>query len=315
MAQTGRDPDTADMATRMTSALTKLQGVTLDRVARSMRFRTMNMLARFEPVRTLTAFGAGTPRDDVRSPLFPEASARQLSTDLKQDGLAFGLSLPPDTLAEIRAWAKSTPCYGNICKDWGYAAHDRAAAEAKAGARFTVGHYFNTSDCPAIQRLVDDPLLAEIARSYVGPRAKYISTHMWWSYANDVSDAERNAYAQQFHFDLDDYRFMKFFFYLSDVDLDAGPHTYMRGTHTAKKMKDLFPMRRFTDREVHDQWGKDREVKVIGAAGTGFIVDTFGIHKGTPPRTRDRLVVELEWGQHYYGFGNDVVPAGELALL
>ncbi len=309
MGPTGR------MAVRASTTLAKLQEVTLDRVARSMRFRTMNMLARFEPVRAITAFGAGVPREDVRSPLFPDASARQLAADLEQDGIAFGLRLPASALAEVTAWAVATPCYGNIQKHWGYRPEDRAAAEEKAGSRFTVGHYFNTSTCPAIQRLVDDPLLAELARSYVGPRAKYISTHMWWSYANDVSDADRNAYAQQFHFDLDDYRFMKFFFYLSDVDLDAGPHTYMRGTHTAKKMKDLFPMRRFTDREVHDQWGKDREVKVTGPPGTGFIVDTFGIHKGTPPRTADRLVVELEWGQHYYGFGNDVVPAGELGLL
>ncbi|HSO31781.1 MAG TPA: phytanoyl-CoA dioxygenase family protein [Labilithrix sp.] len=299
----------------MSTALAKLQAVSLERVARSVRFRAMNMLARFEPVRAITAFGAGTPREDIRSPIFPGASARQLSTDLKRDGIAFGLTLPPAVLEEIQAWAKATPRYGNICKEWGYHDGDRAAAEAKAGSHFTVGHYFNTSDCPAVQRLVDDPLLAELARSYVGPRAKYISTHMWWSYANDVPEADRNAYAQQFHFDLDDYRFMKFFFYLTDVDLDSGPHTYMRGTHTAKKMKDLFPMRRFTDREVHDQWGKEREVKVTGPAGSGFIVDTFGIHKGTPPRTRDRLVIELEWGQRYYGFGNDVVPAGELALL
>lgn len=305
MAQTGR----------MSTLLTKFQGVTLGRVARSMRVRTMTKLARFQPVRTLAAFGARAPREDVRSPLFPDASASQLSADLKRDGIAFHLTLPADALEEIQAWAKATPCYGNIRPEWGFGARDRAAAEAKAGTRFTVGHYFNTSDCPAIQRLVDDPLLAEIARSYVGPRAKYLSTHMWWSYANDVSDADRNSYAQQYHFDLDDYRFMKFFFYLSDVDLDSGPHTYMRGTHIAKKMKDLFPLRRFTDQEVHDQWGQHREVKVTGAAGSGFIVDTFGLHKGTPPRTRDRLVVELEWGTRYYGFGNDVVPATELTLL
>lgn len=299
---------------RINTTLAKFQGITLDRVQRSLRFRTMNVLARFEPVRTIASYGAREPRD-VTSPILTNADAKRLAADVKRDGIALGLNLSNDVRDELIAWAKATPRYGNICKDWGYDDDGRAAAEAKVGRKFTVGHYFNTSDCPAVRRLVDDPLLAELARSYIGARAKYISTHMWWSYANEVSDADRNSYAQQFHFDLDDYRFMKFFFYLTDVDLDSGPHTYMRGTHHAKQMKDLFPMRRFTDEEVHAQWGKENEVKVTGDAGSGFIVDTFGIHKGTPPRKRDRLVIELEWGHHYYGFGNDEVPQHELSLL
>lgn len=316
MAQNDRELGPVQTGMRkLDTALEKLQGVTLDRVARSVRFRTMRVLGRFEPVRSISRLGSGPARADVRSPLFPGVSARTMSEDLKRDGIAFGLTLPPDILEEVRAWAKATPCFGNLSPCWGYHADNRAAAEAKAGARFTVGHYFNTAECPAIERLARDPLLAEIARAYVGPRAKHVSTHMWWSYANDVSEADRRAYAQQFHFDLDDYRFMKFFFYLSDVDLDAGPHTFMRGTHTSKKLKDLFPVRRFTDREVHDQWGKDRELNVVGPAGTGFGVDTFGLHKGTPPRRTDRLLLQFEWGQHYYGFGNDVFPASELTLL
>ncbi|MBS2016778.1 MAG: phytanoyl-CoA dioxygenase family protein [Deltaproteobacteria bacterium] len=300
---------------KLNTTLAKFQGVTLDRVGRSLRFRTMNVLARFEPVRQILSWGAGTPRSDVRSGTFPGFDTRGQYATLKRDGIAVGIKLPDDLRDEILAWANRTPVYGNICKEWGFHVGDRAAAEKKAGTRFTVGHYFNTSDCPAVRRLVEDPLIAEMARAYIGARAKYLSTHMWWSFANEVSEADRNSYAQQYHFDLDDYRFMKFFFYLTDVDLDSGPHTYMRGTHHAKKMKDLFPMRRFTDEEVHAQWGKEREVKVTAKAGEGFIVDTWGIHKGTPPRSRDRLVIELEWGHRYYGFGNDEVPQHELSLL
>lgn len=300
---------------RINTTLAKFQGITLDRVARSVRFRTMNMLARFEPVRTIASWGSGTPRAGVRSDIFRDLDTQSLYATLKRDGIATGIALPNDLRDELLAWSRETPAYGNICKDWGYRNGDREGAEKKAGTKFTVGHYFNTSDCPAVRRLVNDPLIAEMARAYVGSRAKYLSTHMWWSYANDVSDADRNSYAQQYHFDLDDYRFMKFFFYLTDVDLESGPHTYMRGTHGAKKMEDLFPMRRFTDEEVHSQWGAERELKVTGKAGEGFIVDTFGIHKGTPPRAHDRLVIELEWGHHYYGFGNDEVPQHELSLL
>ncbi|MGC4079554.1 MAG: hypothetical protein QM702_21435 [Rubrivivax sp.] len=300
---------------RINTKLARFQGITVDRVARSLRFRTMNVLARFEPVRTISAMGHHEPRV-VRSETFPDLDIDAHVRTMKKDGISPGLELPRGTFDEIRAWADATTVYGNICQTWGFdPTSSRADAEAKAGKRFTVGHYFNTHECSAIDRLTRDPVLEEIARRYVGPRAKYLSTHMWWSYANDVGDSDRNAYAQQYHFDLDDYRFMKFFFYLTDVDEESGPHTYMRGTHHAKKLKDLFPMRRFTDDEVHAQWGRDRGTKVYGSAGSGFIVDTFGIRKGTPPRKRNRLVLEFEWGHHYYGFGNDVVAKSDLKTL
>lgn len=299
---------------RINTTLAKFQGVTMDRVARSLRFRTMNVLARFEPVRAISSIGIHRPRE-VRSDLFPNMPMARHVADLKRDGISLGTELSPEAFAEIRAWADANPVYGNIQHQWGFYAKDRREAEQKAGAKFTVGHYFNTSECPVIEKLTRDPVFEEIARRYMGPRAKYLSTHMWWSYANEVAEADRNLYAQQYHFDLDDYRFMKFFFYLTDVDEESGPHVYMRGTHHAKKLKDLFPIRRFTDEEIHAQWGKDKETRVYGKAGSGFIVDTFGIHKGQPPRKKDRLVIEFEWGQHYYGFGNDEVPKGELAML
>ena len=51
------------------------------------------------------------------------------------------------------------------------------------------------------------------------------------------------------------------------------------------------------------------------AAGTGFVEDTFGIHKGTAPSGKDRLLVEFEYLQHNWGFDSDVVPPGELSEL
>jgi hypothetical protein len=298
----------------LNNALTKLQGITVRRVAKSLRFRTMFLLARFEPVRIVSAMGVHAPRR-IASPRFPDVSLDDTVATLKRDGIAQGLRLAPALVAEIRAWADAQHCYGNLRKDWGFDLADRAKAEAIAGVPFTVGHFFNSQTCPAIRALVGDPFVEEVAKRYVGPHARFISGHMWWSFAGERPDSARNQYAQQFHFDLDGYRFVKFFFYLTDVDEESGPHVYVKGSHTGKKLRERFPMRRFSDREVAENWGDGAITPVVGPAGSGFIADTFGIHKGQPPRTRDRLVLEFLWGQHDYAGGDDYAAESELKLL
>ena len=274
----------------------------------------MHLLARFEPVRTASDLGVHPPRQ-VTSDRLSEGSVDACVADLKRDGIALGLTLRPDIVDEIRAWADANPCYGNLCHSWGFSRPDRVRAEERAGAKFTVAHFFNTHDSPVIRSLAADPFFEEIAKRYVGPRARFISTHMWWSFANDLSSSDRHKFAQQFHFDLDDYRFVKFFFYLTDVDEESGPHVYVRGSHRGKKLGDMFPMRRFSDEEVVEKWGERNIKRVVGPKGTGFVADTFGIHKGQPPRTKERLVLEFLWSQHDWGFGTDVVPPGELSTL
>lgn len=288
-------------------------GVTVERVVRSLRFRTMRNLARLDAVRTLA--GVSLRRvQDVRSPIFPGATVERCLDALRRDGLAFGVDLPRGVLDEIRAWTDESPCFGNLNPKWGFYRDGRAEAQRKAGKTFTVAHYFNAQECPAIKALVDDPFLNEVARQYVGPGARFTCTHVWWSFANEVSAAERDEWAQLFHFDLDDYRFVKVFFYLTDVDEESGPHVYVRGTHRGKPLRHMYPMRRLSDDEVRREYGADREVHICGRAGTGFFEDTFGIHKGLPPRTKDRLVLQLEFAQRYYS-GDDVVPHDRLKLL
>ena len=61
--------------------------------------------------------------------------------------------------------------------------------------------------------------------------------------------------------------------------------------------------------------GEASKLVVTGGAGTGFVADTFGIHKGSEPKTKDRLLLQFEWQQHDWGFGSDTVPAEELEQL
>lgn len=287
--------------------LKRLRGVTRERVLRSLRFRTMRVLGRFDAVRSLSAASRnGAARRDESATLFPGVDVASSVAGIRDNGYKTGLVLPPDVLSEIRAWAEQTPCYGNMNPRWGFLPADRAAAERAAGTGFTVAHYFNSERCPAIARLHDDPVLRQIAERYVGPRARFIATHMWWSFARDGADAKaQHRFAQMFHYDLDDYRFLKFFFYLTDVDERAGPHVYVRGSNRGRSLSQLFPLRRYADDEVERWFGSDRIDVVTAPAGAGFVVDTFGIHKGATPTGRDRLLLQLEVQQRAYGFETD----------
>jgi hypothetical protein len=252
----------------------------------------------------------------VVSSLFPGLDIDDVVRSLDRDGLCLGLRLPAETLAELRDWADQNPCYGNRNPKWGFLVRDRARAEERAGRRFTLARYHNASvECPAAKRLANDPVLHEIARRYVGRRAKLIGTQMWWSFVHDATEAERNEFAQLYHFDLDDFRFMKFFFYLTDVDATAGPHVFVRGTHREKRLRHMYPMRRLEDDDVVRAYGAERVVTIEGRAGDGFAEDTFGLHKGAPPSKTPRLLFQLEFAVNSYGFSEDVVPRDQLAMI
>lgn len=307
------------MVKTTSTKMDRFRGLTMDRVKRSVEMRSLLFFGRLEPVRTLAGLSwgrarSGAPSTDGRSPSFPDLDPSAIADGLRHEGIYRGLKLPKDTLDEIVSWAKATPTYGNQNYRWGFRIADKAEAEKRAGKPFAVGFYANTHDCPAIHALASDPLLAETARRYVGPRAELKVTRLWWSFAGSIDEADRNEHAQRYHFDLDDYRFMKVFFYLTDVDADAGPHVYVRGSHRGKKLSQLFPMRRFTDAEVEATYGRDKIVSIEGKAGDGFAEDTFGIHKGSPPKKRDRLLLQFEFAVHDYGI-NDVVPRDALEMI
>jgi hypothetical protein len=291
-----------------TLAITRFQNLTLARVERSLMTRSLQMFGRFEPIRTLSTLPGHLTRVeplDLSSSLFPTLDTDSAVRNLRTDGIFRGLNLPPNTLAEVRDWADSTPCYGDQDPKLGFFHPDRNKAEEIAGRKFTVGSYFNTGSCPAVRALAGDAKLLEIARRYIGPNAKLIRTQMWWSWATDVGHAARHEFAQLFHFDLDDYKFMKVFFYLTDVNVDAGPHVFVRRSHKRKPLRHRFPMRRLSDAEVIAHYGAENVLTLEGSAGSAFIEDTFGIHKGLPPRTQNRLLLQLEFAQRYYGHGND----------
>ncbi len=125
---------------------------------------------------------------------------------------------------------------------------------------------------------------------------------MWWSFATQSTPAEQSKSGQRFHYDLDGYRSLAFFFYLTDVNEEAGPHICVRGSHKRKQLSHLLSLRRSrTDEQIERAFGDSALKTLQGRAGRGFAEDIFCFHKGLRPIKRDRLVLQLRFGLRDYG--------------
>jgi Phytanoyl-CoA dioxygenase (PhyH) len=219
---------------------------------------------------------------------------------LRRDGICAGLQLPEATVAEIRAFADSHPCHAGMDRRMPFLPAEHGQAERRYGRKILVGHFLDTVlDCPAVADLVQSRWLQAVAAGYLGAPPKNIVTRLWWSFpTSDPSPAELSLASQDgFHFDLDDWRQIKFFFYLTDVGLRTGPHIYVRGSHARRPLSHQLTL--FVGKpeaEILATYGLGSLMTVIGSAGTGFAEDAFGYHTGTMVRHGRRLLLEISFG-------------------
>jgi len=231
--------------------------------------------------------------------LFKDVDHASAVAALRSDGIFPNLTLPAAITSEIACFASVTPCFGNFDRKIEFHASDHHAAEQQWGRPILSGHHFERAlDCPAVRAVQRDPVLSEIARCYLGAQARLITTRIWWSFPTRAREADRSlASLDKYHFDLDDWRMLKFFFYLVDVDEGTGPHVYVRGSHNKRRIKhQLTLLVGHPAHEIVDFYGKESVTTLTGAAGFGFVEDPFGFHMGTVAKTKPRLMMEVGFG-------------------
>jgi hypothetical protein len=100
--------------------------------------------------------------------------------------------------------------------------------------------------------------------------------------------------ALRFHRDVDSYRFLKMFIYLTDCRQGDGHHEIYLGSHLRQPIL-LGPIQRYESNDIEKLISAARLRRVEGPAGYMFAEDTFAFHRGTVPTGRDRLICNLQY--------------------
>lgn len=246
---------------------------------------------------------------------------KAIDRELRTQGFfVFPERLPEEVCAELERFALTTAGVPVPRASGGpdlvvYDPRRPAAELVKFREASLVGH-------PAIQRLAADASLIAVAQQYLDSAPVLDIVTMWWSTLRS-SEASVEA-AQLFHFDMDRIKWLKFFFYLTDVTPDRGPHCYVARSHRAGGQPRELLRRgyaRIPDADIARHYPEDRVREITGPRGTIFAADTRAFHKGVPPRTGDRLLLELEWCDSLFGspwercpFPTDALPALRAAI-
>jgi hypothetical protein len=227
-------------------------------------------------------------------PIFKRGLVNAAVRSLHADGVALGFDLPARIVAEIREYAERLPCRRSGDRRQ-FALSQVTRGRLPDGKPVVLGMVDNPQACPGIGRLCADPILLAVASQYLGYRAQHVEPRLYWSFVCSVAREDRLAQWQtvDYHFDVDGYSFMYANFYITAVDRNSGAHAYIRGSHKRKPWWMLLHSANQTDEAVFDYFGKEREVLVEGAAGYGFLEDASCYHKAVPPKTRERLMLQI----------------------
>jgi hypothetical protein len=155
---------------------------------------------------------------------------------------------------------------------------------------------------PDVQALMADSAIVAAAQAYLGAEPVVDVVAMWWNTA--VSDKPDSEAAQYFHFDLDRIKWVKFFFYLTDVTSDNGPHYFIARSHRTGGIPAALLAKgyaRLTDEEVSTHFPAQDFIEFAAPCGTILAEDTRGLHKGQNLRAGHRLVLQLQFSNSLFG--------------
>jgi len=211
-----------------------------------------------------------------------EAECQTTVATLHRRGLApLQPLLQPKAVEEVMAWLQSRPVVGPD----GSVVPLAALPSGTANAAYPLSTILA---CPHILDIINNPQVVEVARRYIGCPPTVSGLGLRWSLPRPA----RSTDVQAFHRDPDDWRFVKLFIYLTDVDQESGPHVYVAGSHRTRAP---FLSHLYKPEELVHRYGAEALTAVTGPAGTSFIADTYGIHAGLVPEERPRLLLQVQY--------------------
>ena len=272
---------------------------------------TRNLAIALQKQRTRLRGGEPFKQRDEASSLFINLNVAKVVESLSENGFYSGINLPDKTVSEILSFlGKLEESLGEGDKHFRTNTPSLDIDSKMAGSKKTHPMFLYPDDfvySPIVRQIINDPKLLNIAAQYLKTSPLHIGSRLWWIFSG-VLPYELERVGQQFHYDIDDYASLRFFFYLTDVNsLQYGPHILVRGSHRKKKLAHGLLVSRFiSDQALIEYYGESNLVTLCGQAGFGFAEDPLIFHKGIPPEDGNRLILMIQyamidWNMHKGG--------------
>ncbi|MGE0332237.1 MAG: phytanoyl-CoA dioxygenase family protein [Ramlibacter sp.] len=219
----------------------------------------------------------------------PHPRGDHAAAQLRRDGLSL---LPDDifpapAVAAVRAHLRGRPAVDQYD---GVSTYDVDGPLPAHCTRL----YYRGEDLLGCRELVDlanHPLVLDAVGEVLGTRPTIGLFLAWWTLGENFSG--QLQYDDAYHRDVDDFRFVKLFVYLTDTDEHNGAHSFVRGSHRSE----LFTRRGIiSDEQVRAHFPAQDIVTVKGPAGTAFLEDTWGIHRPLLATQGRRLIFSVLYG-------------------
>lgn len=192
---------------------------------------------------------------------------------------------PPELAARLFRELEHIPCKDPYRPELGALRGDRLPPETHV-AQLEREALIRSKD---VMDLANHPKLLAIVSQALNAKPTVLVTSWWSSFAGGEPEA-----AELFHRDKDDWRFLKVFIYLTDVDQRSGPHVFVPRSHAHRGLE-FRRQRRYTDEEVSAFYGDGCQRVFLGPAGTTLIENTYGLHKGLPVQEGRRLMLQFTY--------------------
>ncbi len=173
-------------------------------------------------------------------------------------------------------------------------------------------------NAPYIIDILTDQDILRLVCQYFGCWPTIQSVNIFWSFP---SSRKKNG-TQHFHRDVEDYKTSSLFLNLTDSDIDDGAHCYIKKSHSLKTIKEIFnseknnnlprdinpfnknliaenffnlPLNGYSNDKLYQYFFKDHITHLYGEKGSAILTDNYGIHRGIPPKSKDRLILWVSY--------------------
>ena len=241
--------------------------------------------------------------DSIRAVHPVRASATPTSEALARKGVArLPMGLSREAAAGTAAYFAARPCLNKHVADFPHGDDTRRPVDGSA-SEFAFGCYDRDEvlAAPNLLELFTREDVLDTVELALGARPMIFSVNAYWSFPQ----SQPSPYGQEFHRDKSHSKFVVLFLYLTDTDAEGGAHEYFKFTHDPAALAHALgrPADSYFQKPMDGRGFCDLYLSELGAlleridgpAGTAFLTDAYGLHRGKPPSTRRRL---LAWARY-----------------